>query len=210
MLRAVWPQALTVSLPIGVTIGNLLGSGTAAVTRQGAVFILLSGLVASAASFTLSAWIVPAANQALRIEVARSLGAPWEPPRTPTELTLGELKQGLRSPAFWRQPRNAQRRVALSYYGRWAFSCAPLVFSLLVLSAHTGRQRARLTLTIGASFVFAAYVTLTSLAGRIGVEGGLPVSIAAWIPNLALIMMAAAWWRLRSRPGIFPSQSLRE
>src|SRR5262249_36370572 len=82
------PQALPISIPVGLTLGILWGLGGVAASARSRTLILLLATMASVASFAMLAWVVPTANQAFRVSmVGHSI------PKGANELTLGELRQ---------------------------------------------------------------------------------------------------------------------
>src|SRR6185503_13604332 len=82
------PQALPVSIPFGLAFGILWGLRRIAASPRSRTLILLLATIASVASFSMLAWVVPTANQAFRVSM---IGHPL--PKGANELTLGELRQ---------------------------------------------------------------------------------------------------------------------
>ena len=81
------PQALPLSIPIGLTFGILCGLGRVSASYRSRAVILSLAAAASFVSFTMLAWVVPMANQAFRVAIA---GQPLA--KGSRELTLGELR----------------------------------------------------------------------------------------------------------------------
>jgi lipopolysaccharide export LptBFGC system permease protein LptF len=215
------PQALPISIPVGLTFGILWGLGRVAASPRSRTLILFLATMASVASFTMLAWVVPAANQAFRVSVIARLRT--ENPRSgqtaanqafrvsmighpvlkgANELTLGELRQRLEPGTAGSRPPAAPsdlRSLALSYYGRWALAGAPLVLALFVIALTYRRQCGRLmTLLAGCLAIFGYYVVMYS-ARRLGLDHTLSAFAAAWTPNVAFLILSVAVMLLASR-----------
>ena len=89
-LLSLVPQALAVSLPLGLVFGVLLGLRNRQATPQVKRTIALLGIGCTAAAFVLVALFVPAANQQFR-ELAAPSGMPKPIARGYNELSLDEL-----------------------------------------------------------------------------------------------------------------------
>jgi Lipopolysaccharide export system permease LptF/LptG len=184
------PGALPISIPIGLTFGILWGLGRVAASRRSRRLVLLLAIAASVASFTMLAWVLPAANHAFRVSVA---GRPFQ--KGTNELTLSELgrllEPGTHEPMAVAPPATL-RTLALVYHTRWALACAPFVLSLFALAV-TGRgQRGRLMLGLaGCAAIFGYYVIMVA-AGELGLDRTLPVFAAAWTPNALFLILSVA------------------
>jgi lipopolysaccharide export LptBFGC system permease protein LptF len=191
------PQALPISIPVGLTCGILWGLGRVAASPRSRTLILLLATMASVASFTMLAWVVPAANQAFRVSM---IGHPVL--KGANELTLGELRELLEPGTAEPRPLAAPsdlRSLALNYYGRWALASAPLVLALFALALTHRRQLGRLvTLLAGCLAIFGYYVVMHS-ARRLGLDHTLSAFAAAWTPNVAFLILSVAVMLLASR-----------
>jgi lipopolysaccharide export LptBFGC system permease protein LptF len=191
------PQALPLSIPIGLTFGILWGLGRFAASPRSQTLILVLATIASVASFSMLAWIVPTANQAFRVSMIRhSLQ------KGVNELTLGELRPllepGTHEPTSVAGPSD-RRSLALNYHARWALSGAPLVLSLFAVALTSRRRWGRMMpFVIGGAMVLAYYVMMYSASG-LGLNQTISPFAAAWMPNTAFLMLWLAIMRLGSR-----------
>ena len=182
------PQALPVSIPVGLTFGILVGLGRAAAPRRARALVLVIAGLSSMASFAMLAWVVPVSNQAFRVTAsgrAVMKGA--------NELTLGEL--GRLREAKAHEPMaapNEIRSLALNYHTRWAFAGAPFVLSFFAVALTHRRRRGRLMLGfVGCAAIFGYYAIMYK-ARALGLDRTLPTFVAAWIPNAAFLILSAA------------------
>ena len=191
------PHALPLSIPIGLTFGILWGLGRIAASPRSRTLILLLATMASVASFSMLAWVVPTANQAFRVSM---IGHPI--PKGPNELTLGELRQRLEPGTHEPMPvaRPSDRRdLALNYHARWALSGAPLVLALFAVALTSWRQWGRMMpLLIGGLVILAYYVIMFSTR-ILGLNQSISPFAAAWTPNTAFLMLSLAITRFGSR-----------
>jgi hypothetical protein len=140
------PQALPVSIPLGLTFGVFWGLGRSAVSLRSRAAVMLTAAALSSALFGVLGWVAPSSNQAFRVAVVKPLGPGefvlGELAKGTNELTLGELRLRLRSPAndpIWLP--DDLRNLALNYYRRWAAAFAPVVLSFFALVVIGGGQR---------------------------------------------------------------------
>ena len=184
------PQALPLSIPVGLTFGILWGFGRVAASPRSRTLILLLATMASVASFTMLAWVVPTANQAFRVSM---IGRPVL--KGANELTLGELRQLLEPGTGEQRPVAAPsdlRSLALNYHGRWALAGAPLVLALFAVALTSRRQWGRIMpLLAGCLAIFGYYVVMYS-ARRLGLDRTLSAFAAAWTPNVAFLILSVA------------------
>jgi lipopolysaccharide export LptBFGC system permease protein LptF len=183
------PQALPLSLPVGLTFGILWGFGRVTASpssHRSRLVILALALAGSVVSFTLLAWVVPAANQAFRIAVVGH-----DVTKGIHELDLGELRGG--------GAGHDARLVVLEYHKRWAHSAAPMTLAVFAV-AFARRRRARLALlAAGCLTILAYYATMvsTETAGR---HQAISAVTAAWAPNLVAWTSSFALFLYRRRP----------
>lgn len=189
------PQALPISIPVGLTFGILWGIDRAS-THRSRILILSLAALASVASFTTLAWVLPIANQTFRLSMA---GHPV--PKGVNELTLGELRRLLEPGTVEQRPfaaPNDLRSLALNYHGRWALAGAPLVLAWFAVALTGRRRRSRaVPLLAGCLAIWGYYVVMYS-ARRLGLDDTLPAFAAAWAPNVALLVVSVAVIRLGS------------
>jgi hypothetical protein len=189
------PQALPISVPVGLTFGILWGLGGAAASRRSRTLVLIAAVTSSVASFTMLAWVAPVANQAFRVSVARHSLA-----KGTNELTLGELgrllEPGARDPMT--RPASHSRGLALNYHTRWALAGAPLVLSFFAVALTSRRQRGRLMPGLaGFAAIFGYYVIMSEARG-FALDRTVPAFAAAWAPNAALLILSVAVMRAGS------------
>jgi lipopolysaccharide export LptBFGC system permease protein LptF len=176
------PQVLPLSIPVGVLFGILWG--LVRVSRPTRAVVLLLAFGASAVSFTNVAWLVPISNQAYRTSIA---GQPL--PKGDSELKLGELRQRLESGT----------RMALNYHARWALGAAPLALAVFAVAFASRRQWSLMSFFAGCVAVLGSGVVIYS-ARELGLARTVSPFAAAWVPNLAFLMLSAAIMKFRSPP----------
>ena len=199
------PQALPISIPVGLTFGILWGPGPAIASSRSRILIRSLATLASIASFIMLAWVAPTANQSSRVSMS---GHPLQ--KGMNELTLGELHERLGSKAGERTPLAAPvdlRDLALNYHDRWALAGAPLVLALFALALMRRGQRSRVVpLLAGCFAMWGCYVLMYS-ARRLGLDDTLSAFAAAWTPNVALLTVSVAVILLGSRRSNGPAHA---
>ncbi|HEY3043884.1 MAG TPA: LptF/LptG family permease [Vicinamibacterales bacterium] len=190
------PQALVLAVPIGATLGILLGLRGRIVSRRSTGAILASAIFCSLLCLAMLAWIMPLANQEFsqlafgqeRAIVSRGFNV----------RTLGELSQQI----------DSYRRVGLiksssdselwyTYHMRWALSCATLVLTLFALSV-TRRIVAGWTVALAAFGACFSYYCLLWVGRAAALQDTLPAFAGAWLPNLAFVVVSLALLRAAS------------
>jgi lipopolysaccharide export LptBFGC system permease protein LptF len=207
------PQALPLSIPVGLTLGILWGFARVSASRRSRTLILLLGTMASVASFTMLAWVVPTSNQAFRVSMfsrmtAQSgaeaqLGQVSGPPlKGARELTLGELRQLLdpRTGGQWPivGPSDVQS-LALNYHGRWAMAAAPLVLALFAVALSSRRQGGRIVQLLAGCLAIVGYFVVMQAASGLGRDLTLSAFAAAWTPNVGFLILTVAIMKLSSQ-----------
>jgi hypothetical protein len=189
------PQALAVTLPLGLVFGVLCGLRGRVPTRRSRIALTLLMLGASLAALVLGGWLLPAGNQAYR-EVMYGLVDPsfgGRLSRGMNELTLGELRA----------------ESAYQFHFRLALASAPLVLGVLSLTLATAKRRRTHIVTAGLTALaicFAYYVLLYN-ARAAGMDGRLPAAVAGWAPNLVFVVLTLALHvRTRGRSATDPSR----
>lgn len=184
------PQALVLAVPIGVTLGILLGLRGRLVSRRSTGAVLASAIFCSLLCLAMLGWITPLANQEFR-----QLAFGQERTMVPKEfntLTLGELSQQI----------DAYRRVGLiksssdselwyTYHMRWALSCATLVLALFAVSV-TRRVVARWAVALAAFGACFIYYCLLWIGRAAALQATLPAFVGAWLPNAAFAVLSLA------------------
>lgn len=180
------PQALPLSLPVGLTFGILWGFGRATAPHRVRLVLALA-LAASVVSFSMLAWVVPAANQAFRVSAAGH-----DLRKGLRELDLGELRGA--------GTGHAAHLVALEYHKRWALGVAPVTLAVFAVAIARRQRWGRLApLVVGCLTILGYYATMasTETAGR---REAMAVVTAAWAPNLVAWTSSLALLLLRRSP----------
>jgi hypothetical protein len=187
------PAAIALAFPVGFVVTLLYGLARGPASRRVVAVVLIAGMAASGASTVALGWIVPASNQEFREEaLGRSV------PKGANELTFPELRRSLRLTG---SRIASSDDIALSYYTRAAFASAPLVLALFALAV-VRRSRVH-RLAFGAALLVGYFTYLFALetgGGRTWAAFVTPFT-AAWIPNLAVVLIAALSTLSRLKPG---------
>jgi len=195
------PQALAVTLTMGLVFGVLCGLRGRDLSLRSRVTIAALAAATSFAALLLTGWILPEANQAYReLKFAAVSGtARIQIARGMNELPIREL---------WSTD-------AYQFHFRLALAFAPLVLGMfsIELAALIRRTRAVTTAATALTICFAYYVLL--FTGR-GLAGGrsdlapgyhMPGSVAAWFANLVFVGAALLLHlRTRGQSGAGPSR----
>ena len=192
------PQALPLSVPVGLTFGILWGLGRISPSPRTRTIVLMLAFGASLASFAMLAWVVPNSNQAFRVSM---MGRPV--PKGDNELTIGELRQPLNEGTRQFPPlafASAPPSLALNYHGRWALGSASLFLAAFAVALTSRRQWGRIMqLFVGGVVLFAYYVIMYS-ARELALDQTIPPFAAAWTPNAAFLMLSLTTMLFRSQP----------
>jgi hypothetical protein len=183
------PQALPLAVPVGFTLGILLGLRGRIVSRRLRCAVLTVAIVCSIASFTALAWILPAVNVAFQRDIFGGI-----PTMGVNELTLGELRQEIES---YRRSGLWDTYLLVSYHMRWALSCATLVLAIFALSV-TRRIVAGWTVALAAFGACFSYYCLMWVGRAAALQQTLPAFAGAWLPNLAFVVVSIALLRVGS------------
>jgi hypothetical protein len=188
LLVLLLPQSLPLSLPPSVFVGVLYGLRNRAVTFSVRRAILVIGLVGSLVSFGTIKWLMPAANQAFRVTIARQHLV-----RGLNEMSFASLReQALAKKHDGRLDQAGT--LFFSYHARWALIGAALVFALFGLGVTALRAGRAATAGIGmiGCVVYVTYFFEMSYTPA-SVFSDEPVALAlAWLPNILLILASAA------------------
>ena len=186
------PQAVPLSIPVGLTFGILWGLGRAAASRRSRALVLVGAVFSCVVSLATIGWVMPAANQAYRESIAGVTIA-----KGANELTLIELGKVLESGQYESigmvSPRG-RRSVAMAYHVRLALSLAPFVLSLFAL-VWTRRQRGRVPIVAVGCAMTVGYYLILSFAGRAYTfDRAMSAVAAAWAANVAFLTLSAMLW----------------
>ena len=191
------PQGISLALPIGATLGVVLGLGGRAISARVRVFCLAFAVLASVAAFVNLGWVTPAANQAFRVLVS---GGSVEPGigELPLGQLVGEIQKFNHEPAF----AQLGYLLALSFdlHSRIALSFSPLVFVLFAFSILSVTAARRWMLVVAACVAFFSYYMFLLGARSLVFDRTAQAYVAAWFPNVAIALMAGTI-ALRRRGG---------
>ena len=184
------PQAMALAVPIGIAFGLAFGLSPRP-TMNLAKATLGGALVASAFSFVILAWGVPAAGDAFREITFRELRASgYQSPVTLqkgyNEMTLSELRSQAAHSAADGEPRRA-RQIVSSFHFRFSFAAATLALVSVLLAAPLNHRGLRGLLAFAACFVYWVLMFVGELGNR---AGYLTPPLGAWLPNLVLLLSA--------------------
>ena len=182
------PQALGVAIPIGIAFGIAFGvSGRP--TMNLAKATLLGAVAASALSFVILAWGIPASGDVFRTITFRELRARgYEGPTTGlekgySEMTLVELRRRIAQFSADGEPRIA-RRYEFAFHLRFALAAATIALVSVLLAAPVSHRGWRGLLAFGACLAYWALMFTGDVGSR---RGYLAPPLGAWLPNLVLI-----------------------
>lgn len=92
------------------------------------------------------------------------------------------------------------RELAFIYHGRWAVSFTPLVCMMLGLSTATRRSRWPRAIGVAACCAYLGYYVFFFGFDALARDVRVPVFVAAWMPNIALALVAFATRAMWRRP----------
>ena len=189
------PQAIPLTLPAGLLLGVSFGLHNRTVTARVRHAVLVVGFAGSLATFGTMVWLIPTANQAFRVTVARDHIV-----EGPAELSMFALRERAASLQARGLPRSAGR-LLLTYHARLALVPAALIFSLFALDIVRLRAGSLLTFAF-ATIPFAVYGTwlfsLSTLEASAFSHEATAVT-AVWVPNLILGLAMLAFAAARRR-----------
>jgi hypothetical protein len=181
------PLGIAVAVPLGIVCSMPRGRVRVSAGRIRGLLLVatVAGLIAFAAML-----IVPVANQAFRVALAKKLdfrGTTYSLPRGMTEMSLSELASRISEYDAAGFPQ-AARKVARAYHIRFALPAATVVMSLLAL-AICGTLRGRAGRIVAAFIALALYWAILSTGDR---NADLPAIGSVWAPNIVFTAMSLA------------------
>jgi hypothetical protein len=191
------PSALVIAVPVGLTVGMVIGARSRVSSRILPVVLALA-LLGSLLTFGVIGWVVPASNQAYRLTASnqayRLTAVQRTPRRGAAELSLAELHSlmGASDDAIYAlAPLSDRWDVATNYYGRFAVSCSPMAFALFgVWAATLSRVNRRLLVVATASAYVAFFLAVHPQQAK-----AFSPFIVAWFPttSIAAIALLVRW-----------------
>jgi lipopolysaccharide export LptBFGC system permease protein LptF len=187
------PQALPLSLPISLLVGVVYGLRGRKATSTVRRAVLVVGLFASLASFATMRWVMPAANQAWRVAIARQVVV-----RGMNENSWPSIREQARAS---RSEGRLDRAGTLffAYHARWALAGAALAFALFGLGVIALRVGAVtcLGISVAASLVYVSYFfELGSVSSSLFSDERLAVALA-WLPNAVMVLTSVIFLSAR-------------
>jgi Lipopolysaccharide export system permease LptF/LptG len=196
------PQALPLSLPVALSFGIACGWSRDATARTMLRRIMMLGVAGSLMAGATMEWLVPAANQAFRVEVMRHIDpAQVHIPRGISERSLSELWTLVKQTApeasnggragFTRDilQRNLHLRIAL------CFATTMLCLLAVAIANVTPRRNLARSVFAGVVLLYVGAYFFVSMAARV-----MPPAVSGWLPNAGLAAVALVLLSVRS-PG---------
>lgn len=177
------PQSLSLSIPLSLLVGVVHGLRNRPVTIPLRRAILVIGLAASLASFGTIAWLVPAADRAFLVTIARGHDV---------EMSSGSLREhALAKKQAGRL--NQAGGLLFTYHSRWALVGAAVAFALFGLGVTALRARRAATAGIAAlgCVVYVTYFFELSYVRSSVFSDERVALVLAWLPNAWLTLTSA-------------------
>jgi lipopolysaccharide export LptBFGC system permease protein LptF len=195
------PQSLPLTLPVVLLVGVLCGLRNRTATSRIRRGILAIGLTGSLASFSTIFWLVPAGNQAFRVTIAGR-----EIPRGPAEMTPRLQREQALAMNAWGLPKEAGR-LLVEFHLRMALGGAALVFALFGLGVAALRlgRAATAGIAIIVCALYIHYIFQLSTVSEAVFSDERVAILAAWLPNVLLILATAAFLSSRQSVLVPPS-----
>jgi len=184
LLLFLLPQALPLSLPVSLLVGVVYGLHGRFPTRTVRRTVVLIGLLGSLASFATITWLVPAANQAFRLTMAKSVvvhGMNEVSPASVREQAIADRNDG-------RLDRAGV--LFFAFHVRRAVIGAALAFALFGLGISALRTRpaaSAATCLVGLAVYVGYFFELRSVSPSLFSDERVAV-LLAWCPNAVMII----------------------
>jgi lipopolysaccharide export LptBFGC system permease protein LptF len=198
------PQAIPLALPLGLLVGVLIGLRNRPTTNRVRRAIVILGFIGSLAMFGTVGWLVPEANQAYRVDIARRLAiagranSGGDISRGIAETPLPSLREQALDLRRQGHPRKAQELI-FGYHVRWSLSAAAFVFALFGFSLAALRLSRAGTIFAGTAppLFYMTYLWELSAVDTAAFSGELVAIALAWLPNVMLILVSLALLSVR-------------
>lgn len=187
------PQALVLSVPIGLMIGIAIALAGQTISGRLATAIGAMALVCSISAIPSMGWLVPNANQAFRTTVSRMF-SPTPPAKGENELTFAELDRLIarrRALPGGSDEWDNVDRLRTVYHTRWALAFAACVSAMFSMSL-VACTRQRWKIVAGVVAALFGYSVLLDVGRSFGFNRDLAPPAAAWLPNAVLVLISAA------------------
>jgi lipopolysaccharide export system permease protein len=158
--------------------------------HYGALYNFLAGGAVTTTTFTQ--WDVP--------EFALSPSTIAERSKDPSELSASELSRLIRYQKEAGLSESYIRRFDVDYFFKFSIPFSPLFFVLIGVPLAILPQRTSTSMGMGFSLLIVlGYFFLFTVASQMGRGSIVPPLLAAWIPNLALLVTGLILLRVRNR-----------
>lgn len=158
--------------------------------HYGALYNFLTGGAVTTTTFTR--WDVP--------EFALSPSTIAERSKDPSELSASELSRLIRYQKEAGLSESYIRRFEVDYFFKFSIPFSPLFFVLIGVPLAILPQRTSTSMGMGFSLLIVlGYFFLFTVASQMGRGSIVPPLLAAWIPNLALLVTGLFLLRVRNR-----------
>jgi hypothetical protein len=183
------PQAAPLAIPVGIALGVAFGLSVRP-TLKLVKGVLLGAAAASALSFYVLVWAMPAGNQAFREIAFRAINTEHQGPvllqKGYNEMTFSELRREIARFTAYGDARQA-RAAAFYLHLRIALSAATLALVSLLLVVRPNNHVARAVIAFAACGIY----WILMLGGEWGTSRGyVSPSLGAWLANIVLVASA--------------------
>jgi hypothetical protein len=186
----IFPANLLIGFPIGMLLGPILSARISLYFPGRRSFWSVS-LLAGVATFTLAAWIVPAANQEYRTRVFRVVVPEATFPPAPYVREMGPAELSRHAAELRAEGRG---RAAAPYEVEWHKK--PALGALSVALAFCGAAIVRRTRRVQVRYLAAMAVAVATYAALgmgelIADAGRIPPAVAMWAPVFVIAVLSA-------------------
>ena len=168
------PQALPISIPVGVCIGIMSAFRARALTRRDCLVTLTIGFAATCLVGMVIEWALPWGNHSFREMTIAAV----------TDGRVVDVEPGLNELGFSGLARRTDVRAVRQYHLMWAltFAAIPLALFTLAVAARVRRATVRVLLIVVTMFAYYAILWVSDSSAR----HGAPV-LVAWAPNAVFL-----------------------
>ena len=183
-----------------MTIGILFGFRGRILSGRSTRILLAMAVACSAMSMATLVWLLPAANQSFREELADGYGIGRRTlSKGMNEMTLSELSGRIDSyQGTAMADSRLVRELTFSYHQRWSLACATAVLALFAVGVLARRQSARWTVGLAAVGACFAYYVLLFLGRSAALGGTIPSCAGAWFPNVVFVLLSMPLLKIAS------------
>jgi len=198
LLLLLLPQALPLSLPVSLLVGVVYGLRGRTPTRMIRRTVLLVGVVGSLASFATINWLVPAANQAFRVTIAKTVvvhGMNQVSPASVREQAIADRNDG-------RLDRAGV--LFFAFHARRAVVGAALAFALFglgITALRTSPTACAAICLLGSAVYVGYFFELRNVSPSLFSDERVAV-LLAWFPNAVMIITSGAFLSVREHTSL--------